>query len=145
MKIALTSESNLSHHQFDQIADLSDSLKFYFEEKDYGKDLKEHLINIICVKQEFDFFFKIRKPKYHKILNTVEHGVSIKSEKTFSYDIKFSHEDFIRESGGMSLVATKIIESLDLLDELPKTVKDFDKEQYKLDVTTFLEKYKRFL
>ncbi|WP_210465766.1 hypothetical protein [Rufibacter roseolus] len=58
MNFGIAQNSNLSIDQSSWINDLSNELKLFFEEKNYGEDLNELYFGLITVKPEFDQFFR---------------------------------------------------------------------------------------
>lgn len=122
---------------------LSRKLSEYFSNKDYGNDVKEILIGIISVAPEFEWFSKIRKPKYSFYRKyTSRDGIEIIEDKLFSFDLKIDYEAFKNQSDDQNkkMLAAEVLRSLSNLDSLPKKVKDFDKDQFKEDMKTFFSK-----
>lgn len=143
MKFGLTQETNLDQDRSNIIISLSNELKEYFKNRDYGKDVEEFLIGLISVKPEFEIFFKERKPKYisHKI--ETHGGISVEITKSYGYDIKLNYNN-ISESNMhtiKSVIASEIVTSLSHLDSLPKKIKDFDKERFKGDLLQFFKEH----
>lgn len=142
MDFSLTQESNLEGDRNKQLIELSNSLKDYFREKNYGDELNHFLIGIICVKGEFESFFTVRKPKY-KAVDRIKlfDGNTTELIGVYRYDIKLNFEEFISttETEGRKVLAREILNSLSNLDAIPKKVKDFDKEKFKSDMETFFK------
>ena len=130
-------KTKLIHH-------LSNLLCEHFSDKDYGDDVREILIGAICVSPEFEWFSKIRKPKYVFYRKYIRESVEIIEDRVFSFDIKIDHESFRSQSDGQNekMLASEILESLSNLDVLPKKVKDFDKERFKEDMRIFFNERK---
>ncbi len=122
------------------IHSLSRKLFEYFSDKDYGNDIKEILVGIISVAPEFEWFSKIRKPKYQFYRKyTSRDGTGIIEDKLFSFDLKIDYETFKNQSDDQNekMLAAEILGSLSNLDNLPKKVKEFDKERFKEDMKLF--------
>lgn len=124
------------------ITELSDDMKDYFKNKNYGSDIKEVAIGIICVSQGFDQFFKIKKPRYTKDKKNIKsEGFEYEIEKCFEYSIKLDFEKFQNSSEEecKKIVAKEILLSLDSLDSIKKKIKDFDWDQFKKDLENFFK------
>ena len=141
MDFGITRETSLEGHKHKLIAELTDELKLFFSDKEYGEGIKYYTIGLICVKPEFEFFYKIRKQRYRKteIIKLDEKTITLTN--TFGYDIKMDYATYINASDkeGLQLFASKIMESLSYLEKLPKHVKDFDKERFKSDLEGFFK------
>jgi hypothetical protein len=126
---------------------LSDGLKEFFKKRDYGRDIQNVFIGCICIKERegYEDWFKIRKAKYKgtekiKLLdNSIKELIGV-----FSYDIKLNYEVFLENTDleNKKLLAQEILNSLTNLEALPKKVKDFNKDQFKLDMVTFFNEQK---
>ena len=121
------------------IRSISRSLFEYFQMRDYGQDLQNITIGIICVleRKGFEDWFKVRKPKYREFEKT--RGLdksSIIVEPTFTYDIKLNAAYILKHDDTeiRKYFVSEIINSLSNLDYLPRKVKDFDKERFKIDL-----------
>lgn len=120
-------------------------LKNAFATRDYGKDVQEICIYIVLIKSQpgFERFFQPRRPKY------IEHNESkdlpfseenpLVWDKRFHIEIRFDgkvYDDFVAadENQAKHILARETLRALDLLDKLPKRLKDFDKEAFRADV-----------
>ncbi|SRR5258707_3834903 len=141
MEFAITRESNLEGAKNKIVQDLSDDLHAYFKQRNYGESIKSFIIHLICVKPEFDFFFKIRKPRYVDKKTEVRDGVTVEIIKHFGYDIKIAYEAFVSVSDedSLKMLVREIVISLSHLDSFPKKVKGFDKEYFKSDLESFFK------
>lgn len=103
---------------------LSDKLQSYFLVKSYGLGIETLVVGIICVKPEFDFFFKVRK-KYSK------------KRKLLEYDIKLDHAKVLAADQNelVEIIRDGILGSFAVFDELK--IKDFDAERFKSDMVDF--------
>ena len=119
----------------------SDYLEVYFRDRDYGKDVKEINIFILltrtrCGRQ----FFHVHRPRYYDDFEHVyADGTTIRCRKEFDIEIGFDNElydSFLAadEEQAKKILARETLKALELLDKLPKKVKDFDKESFKRDV-----------
>lgn len=145
MRFALTVEASESvANKTYLIHNLSSKLSVYFSDKDYGDDVKEILIRIICVAPEFEWFSTIRKPRYKFYGKHTRDGVEIIEDRVFSFSLKIDYENFKNQPDELNekMLASEIIKSLSNLDSLPKKVKDFNKERFKEDMKTFLDEQK---
>lgn len=138
-----------AEHKSHLIIDLSESLKSYFQDKNYGEDIKDYIIGCICIlpPEGFEKFNKPKKPTYvdYKITKNIYTGEEHIMNKLFINGFNFNsdeYEEFISVSDEESkkILENKIIESLENLDKLPKKVKDFDKKTFKNDLLVFLKK-----
>ncbi|MDY3344199.1 hypothetical protein PG326_02870 [Riemerella anatipestifer] len=135
-------------HKSHLIVDLSEALKEYFRDKNYGEDIKDYVIGCICTlpPEGFEKFNTPKKPTYvdYKKTKNIYTGEEHTMNKLFINRFNFNsdeYEEFISVSDEESkkILENKIIKSLENLDELPKKVKDFDKEQFKKDLLAFLK------
>lgn len=122
---------------------LSDKLKGYLSDRDYGQDVQNIFIGCICVKprEGYEEWFKIRKPRY-KAIDKIKllDGNTVELIGVYGYDIKLNFDEFVSatETESRKILAQEILNSLSNLDALPKKVKDFDKEKFKSDMEQFL-------
>lgn len=143
MRVALTQETNLSLEKTLFINNLSILLQDYFKNSNYGEGVKQVLIGIICVKPEFDFFYKERGVQYVvKRSFKNELGEKIMIENSVSFDIKLNFEMCLNlnQNQFKQLVFTEILKSMQKLDSLPKKVKNFDSWKFRVDLESFLRK-----
>ncbi len=127
------------------VQNLSAELAEYFSDKDYGEDVEEIIIGIISVAPEFEFFSKIRKPRYKAYREYVNRdGLKIIEDRLFSFSLKIDYESLKNQTDeeNRKMLASEILGSLSNLDALPKKVKDFDKERFKEDMIAFFEEQK---
>ena len=146
--ISITIDEKAKHKSHLIIA-LSEALKEYFQDKNYGEDIKDYIIGCICIlpPEGFEKFNKPKKPIYIDDKTTKNRftGEELRMHKLFINEFNFNadeYEEFISVSDEESkkILENKIIESLENLDKLPKKVKDFDKVRFKNDLLTFLKK-----
>ncbi len=148
MKFGITTEvDQTASKQLICINRISEELKLFFSGKEYGSDLQELFISLICIKplKELESFFKVKKPRYidYKQSKNPFTGETVTINKYFNYDIKLNeeqYEEFINfpEQKCRHFLAALIIESLKNLNDLPKKVKDFDKTAFEADLTNYL-------
>lgn len=140
MKIALTQETNLSLDKIQVINNLSSSLQDHFKDLNYGEDVNQILIGIICIKPEFDFFYKVRKPKYTKkeeIKNDL--GETIEINNVVSFDVKFKYEILSGESIEIvqKIIASEILSSSKNMKSFFDKIKKFDRDSFIADMESF--------
>ncbi len=120
----------------DIIQDLSEKISSFLNNKVYGKDVEKYYIGIMCVDQEYEQFFKIRKPKYTSEKKIYEKGgIKYEIEKTVEYDIKIDYETFkqLNKNKAQELLAEKILESISIISKIKK-IKDFNIESFSFDL-----------
>jgi len=144
MRFALTIETSVgvTDEKANLIINLSNELSEYFLNREYGNAVIKLLIGVICVAPEFEFFTKVRKPKYtsyRKYIN--QDGIEIIEDRIFCFDVKLDYEKFRsqKDEENRKILASEILGSLSNLDALPKKVKDFDKNRFKNDMRTFFD------
>lgn len=122
------------------IIDFSNELEKFFETKSYGSSIETFLIGLICVRPEFEQFFKPKKPKYIEEGTETHDGISVKIMKSFSYDLKLDYKLFkeTEEKEICKFIVESIVDSLTELT-LPKKVRDFDKELFELDLKSYFK------
>lgn len=149
MKIKITLEIDSSFaFKFDDINNMSIDLENYFRNKDYGTDVKEIFIGLICIETSSDVnhLFKVRKPKYidfKKIVSRLT-GQEIVIQKNFSYDLKLDYrtlDDFKQsnQKDGLKILALELINSLENLNFLSKKVKSFERIKFENDFKAFFK------
>lgn len=147
MKFGITIEIDLeANSKSALIQKVSDSLEGHFRDKDYGSDIENLYVGFICQRPmpDFESFFKERKPKYVSSQSVELHdGGRQVIRNAFSYDVRLnaeSYEQFVRapEAEALALLADSLIESLSNFDALPKKVRGFDVEAFKLEVVNHL-------
>ena len=134
MKIGITLEASLAFGKVKIINNFDQILKVHFEHRIYSKDVEHVLIHIICVKPEFDFFFKIRPPRYTKHRKYVRDNIEI--DNFFSYDIKINYNEFanVSDSDSLKMLKNEIVKSLSNFEYLKKNKIDFDFQNFKDDM-----------
>ena len=131
------------------ILSLEEDVAKYLKSKDYGNDIMTYTINLNCVNppKGFEHLFKLLPPKYIdlKVSKNLHTGEEQEFKKHFFCSINLLgdyYDDFVKSSDQESkkLLAREILKSFSHLDKLPKKVKDFDKEKFKMDVENFFKK-----
>jgi len=145
MKFAIAQEIDLEASKKEHIIEkVSNLIKSFLSNKDYGDDLQHFYIGCICIKTPpgYEEWFKIRRPRY-KAKTTVKKldGSKIELYGVFSYDIKPDYERFVYSSDEESerILAEEILKSLSHFDRLSKRVKNFDAKRFKRDLEHFLK------
>lgn len=132
--------TNLTQEQNNWIINLSVELKSFFENRDYGADLKELYFGLITVKSEFDQFFKVKRPRYRPGERTsFVDGFEIKSNNCVEIDckIEFNEVSVFGKAELIKKVSQEILIASDSLNRLSK-LKDFDFKSYKADLEKYL-------
>ncbi len=110
----------------------------------YGEDVTELYIGIICVLPQFEVFFKPRKPRYDRDEKVYEkEGVKYKLHKTLQYEIRLNYEIFkdASEIEAKKILLQEIFQSLKALDKMKGKLKDFNTTKFKEDLERyFMEK-----
>ena len=136
-----------SKHKSDLVIDLQKKILFFFEGRSYGSDLESYIIGFTSVLTPpgFEHLFKAKKPLYVRDKTTKNRftGEMQRMVKLFLDDIVLTsdeYEGFVsgNDYDSIELLKTRILESLSNLDKLPKAVKDFDKEKFKMDMKACL-------
>ena len=92
MKFALTIEASTGvSDKTNLIIGLSNRLSQYFSNKDYGEDIKQILIGVICVAPEFEWFSTIRKPRYKFYRKYIRDNSEIIEDRVFSFEVKIDY------------------------------------------------------
>jgi len=90
LKFAIAQYTNLTQEQNNWVNDLSVELESFFENKNYGEDLRELYFGLITVKPEFDQFFKEKRPRYRPGERTsMVDGFEIKSNNCAEIEHNF--------------------------------------------------------
>lgn len=151
MKFSITlttdSRSNAKSHL---IHDLSKKLAIFFENRTYGEDIQDYIIGFTCVftPEGFKNIFKKENPTYVSDKTKINRfsGEKIRLFKLFIDNITIEEDEYetfvtSNDLDCLELLKTKILESLSNLDKLPKSVKDFDKDKFKMDMSVFFDSY----
>ncbi len=141
MKFRITQETNLEIEKVHWINELSLYFNEYFEGQFYGGGVDEILVGLICVRFEFEPFFKPRKLRYrggNKVKMDLESTYD--SAKSLSFDVKLDLIDYstLSEVLFKKSVGTALVKSLAILDKLPSVVKDFDQNRFRKDMEIYL-------
>ncbi|QIH34702.1 hypothetical protein [Sphingobacterium sp. DR205] len=130
------------------LTNLSIYLNESFKDKDYGADLLNYTLGFTSVlaPEGYGHFFEKKKPLYVSDRTTKNRFTG---EKHHMYRLFIDgivigpdeYEDFVSgtDPNSLEIIKAKILESLSSLDQLPKKVKDFDKERFRIDMKNLLE------
>ncbi|MGD1318729.1 Imm44 family immunity protein [Chryseobacterium sp. 2R14A] len=124
------------------ITELSDDMQIHFKNKNYGNDIKEVTIGIICVSQGFEQFFKIKKPKYtkgKKEFRDEDFAYTIEDNLEYNLKLNFSEFQSSSEEEAKKIVAKEILISLNTLESIKKKIKDFNWEEFQQDLETYFK------
>jgi len=127
------------------IDSLSEELKTYFKNKQYGNDIKSYTIGIVCVSPQFDQFYKKEiRPKYTKGIKVINpDGIPFTLEDSFEYRIKIDYESFksADEEEAKKILAKEILASLVVFEQMRKKIKDFDMDSFKADLEEYCKSH----
>ncbi len=144
MTFGIAQYTNLTQEQNNWINDLSIELESFFEDKNYGEDLKELYFGLITVKPEFDKFFKKKRPilKNGERTSSVD-GTKIKYNNCAEIDCKIEFEEIIslKKDELIEKVCIEILIESKCLTRLSK-LKKFDFEKYENELKKFLTEKK---
>ncbi|WP_264536250.1 hypothetical protein [Flavobacterium sp. N1736] len=126
------------------INSLSDDLRFFFKNKDYGNDVKSYTIGVHCqnVPPGFEKFSKLPKPSYTKGKKTINpDGIPFTLEDSFEHSIKLDFETFKNSSEieAEKYLAQEIIKSLDIIETMKAKIKDFDSLTFRTDLENYFK------
>ena len=130
------------------IQDLSGEMNNYFEGQYYGPDLLSLKIKFILAlpKQGYENWYKEKKPKFTESKDSVSKlkGEIYQVKKEFSYEVKIS-EEILRQILNITagekkkLLIKELLNSLHNLKNLPKKVKNFNKNKFVNDIEIFTQ------
>lgn len=135
MRVAATITASIAvESRFrEHVSTLNLASESYFLEKDYGKDLRELFIGVICVESKFEDFFKGRLPEYRKQEKQyVQQGVLVQTNPfTFMYSKKLDYDSYLKleNEAFCNLLARDILASLTDINSC-KQIKDFDFDDF---------------
>lgn len=139
MKFALVKSGNLEGYKNIFITDLSFIIEKYLADKNYGTSIMDFLIGVVCVKPEFEKFFKVKRPKYTEDEIETHDGHSVHIKSTFSMNFIMDHEKVIDMTDSVfeKYLIERIVDSVLSLEKMPKKVVDFDLVRFKDDMKRF--------
>ena len=126
------------------INSLSDGIKEFVKNKEYGSSIKELFVGIVCVSTKFETFFKPRIPKYTANKKQIhKEGFNYEIERCLEYDIKIDFGLFKNASDKerIKIIAEELIKSLRIIDEMKIKNKDFNTGKFRNDIELYLKKY----
>ena len=123
-----------------------DELSAFLKPINYGAGILGISIGFICIEfvPGYENWHKARKPRFTKNKKVkLLSGDSITAKNNFSYDMKFSADEYARftqstDNESVKVFATKLIDSLSAFDQLPKSVTDFNIGQFTADIEKFV-------
>ena len=145
MEFGLTQEVSelvIKNDVSDYIKQVSYGISEFLETKNYGEDLHEIYIGIICVSPEFDFFFKIRKPKYKRGKEIIiEDDRAYEMLSALVYDIKLDHRKYVDASKNevKRMLSAELLNSFTAFNSVK--IKSFDSERFVHDIAEHLKQY----
>lgn len=143
MRFGLTQETNLAKSQTLAIIQLSDEIKLFMKEKNYGEDVMGILVGVITMPPEVESFFKVRRPRYTDF-QIIKDGIGnpVEISKNLSWDVKPDYE-LVKDLEGVALqsvVAHAIMASVNSL-KLPKKIRAFNLGNFAKDLEVFLKTF----
>src|SRR5262245_55766843 len=118
MKFGFALYSNFSTEQSSEITKYSDFLEQYISDRNYGNEVKEMYVGIICVKPEFEQFFKKRAVKYKQgIKSEITDGQLITTQDCLTFDLKFDYSK-IGNLKGQELIGEIHVALIGAINEL---------------------------
>lgn len=135
MEFGITVEIDAeAHKKSPLIHDLADDLSNFISPFDFGAGIERILIGFVCILTQpgYENWYKERKPRFTK------------ADRIFCFDIKIDgekYESFVASTDNESkkLLATEILNGLNKIDEIPKNIKDFNRDLFKMKVTEYLK------
>lgn len=124
------------------LIDFSDDMEKFFFQKNYGNDIMDIVIGIVCVSPIFEQFFKPRRPKYTKDkIHIKSEGFEYDIEKCLEYSIKLDFETFKNssEEEAKKYLSQEILKSLEIIDRMKSKIKDFDLVNFKKDLENYFK------
>jgi hypothetical protein len=140
MNIAVSHMGNLDLERSQWIEAISETLQSHIDDLDFGNSLKALTIAIVCVKPEFDFFFKERKPKYYSGSKKITHdGFTFEVHNLLEYDIKLDFAKFstLGKVEFQKEISIAIICSLDKINDFK--LDDFKLDDFKININNALK------
>lgn len=133
------------------VLDLSDALKKYFKDKNYGDDVEYIIIGVMTLKL-IPGLERLQKPMKAQYILEYKEPTNIRFDtppikKCYSYQFRLEdedYEDYVKKSSKESLKVLKkeLVKSFDKFNRLPKKIKEFDKIKFIEDFREFLDNYK---
>jgi len=114
------------------LVNYSDELEDFFKCKNYGLDIKEIFISLICLNNLMEHIFKLKKPKYvkRKKMKGVD-GYEYFLENTLMIDCKINFKEYLASNDKKRkfLIASSLFNSLSEVFN-NKKFKNFDSENF---------------
>lgn len=129
------------------IQSLSDDLREYLHDKQYGSSIKSYTIGVHCenIPLGFEKFSILPKPKYTKGRKEVKfEGIPFILEDNFACSIRLDFEMFKNagKSDAEKILANEIINSLNIPDKMKSKIKDFDMSAFQRDIEQYFKSKK---
>jgi len=119
----------------------------FVKNNNYGNGVRELLISVQIINppEGYEHMYRDIKPRFikNRVITNKLTGEKIHIDRQFHYGIKIEGKlfsTFARETDDESekVLASEIVKSLSNLDKLPKTIRDFNKDKFKLDIQNTL-------
>ena len=115
-----------------------------FKGKYYGQDILNIAIVIILIRHlpGYEAWDQPRRPKFIDYYKVSLMGRQLEWNKRFVIEIRFNndvYDEFLKAGDEQSkrIIARETLKALELLDKVPKRLKDFDKERFRTDVANY--------
>ncbi|TGX80591.1 hypothetical protein E5358_12530 [Palleniella muris] len=131
--------------KFAEINELNELMTKHFIELSYSKAVENYSIGMICVRNEFLFFFTPHKPKYYKEKIFSEKETIVVTDeplrwyKQLNCELILDFNEFCNSSKqeGYNIIAHTVMDFLEQLKYPVAIRKSFDKERFNNDMREF--------
>lgn len=140
MRFALVQYTNLTQEKTNWINDLSVEFKSFFENKNYGEELKELYFGLTMVKPEFEQFFKRKRPVYKAGERTSYiDGIETKSNNCAEINCKLEFNEIseLNKAELIEKVCEVLLTESECLTRISK-LKNIDFNTFKSDFKTYM-------
>ena len=126
----------------DLAVNISNELGDFFNNKNYGLGIKDITIGFICVSENYEEFFKVKKPKYvkSKKIKGID-GLEYLLEDSFLFDCKIDFNSYQKSDDleRKKLISQGILSTTKEVFE-KKKIKDFKEDDFIKDLESFFKK-----
>ncbi|RZJ76298.1 MAG: hypothetical protein EOO45_02790 [Flavobacterium sp.] len=138
MKIGLARYISVEIEKFSEIfTSIESELNNFFLRKDYGQNVKELHIGIICVSPQFEQFFQPKNVKFTRGKKYEKEGVLFSLEGVLEYDFKLDYASMISIGDeARTIIIYALLESLRELKEISSKLK-FNLGDFENDMRLF--------
>ncbi len=134
----------------ESLKQFSSMIQSYFSDRTYGNDIMTISISIIMVRMEsgYESWFKPRRPRYisYEELRPPIGWEKCRErriiEKEYQIETRLSNDAYDKllmanDEDSWCIFSQETMKALELLDKLPKRLKDFNKDLFRHDVRQF--------